>query len=439
MSLTVTQSTQFTIEELILILPSNQKYDLTGVFTEINLFDNLFTPCVSANILLTDANNLSNKLKLKGQEKIKITISKANDRMLRFEKEFVIYSLTNKKSINLTSSSYVLNLVSEEFVFSEQQKLSQNFTGLYSEAVTRILNNYLRVPNSSPANGRSGVGVIYPTTTVQDFILPTITPFESLNWISKRALWKNPKGAEYSPDFLFYETAQQGYNFVPLLFLMDLDPAFQINVKPKNIDENVAEEFLGARDMKVLSQFSLLDSVRDGAYAGKFIGFDTLTRTQKITTVKNVYESTVTNKRQYSPNLALNAKSKDRKDFTQMTDSRIVSYPFALPRTTVEYIKENDPEATSLIDNAELYVFQRKAIFSNLLQRRLQLAMPGNFGLFSGRVINLNVPKFSYNDGSKETLDKTLSGKYIITGTRHVIRYDKHETFIEVCTDKIEN
>jgi len=439
MSLTVTQSTQFTIEELILILPSNQKYDLTGVFTEINLFDNLFTPCVSANILLTDANNLSNKLKLKGQEKIKITISKANDRMLRFEKEFVIYSLTNKKSINLTSSSYVLNLVSEEFVFSEQQKLSQNFTGLYSEAVTRILNNYLRVPNSSPANGRSGVGVIYPTTTVQDFILPTITPFESLNWISKRALWKNPKGAEYSPDFLFYETAQQGYNFVPLLFLMDLDPAFQINVKPKNIDENVAEEFLGARDMKVLSQFSLLDSVRDGVYAGKFIGFDTVTRTQKITTVKNVYESTVTNKRQYSPNLALNAKSKDRKDFTQMTDSRIVSYPFALPRTTVEYIKENDPEATSLIDNAELYVFQRKAIFSNLLQRRLQLAMPGNFGLFSGRMINLNVPKFSYNDGSKETLDKTLSGKYIITGTRHVIRYDKHETFIEVCTDRIEN
>jgi len=439
MSLTVTQSTQFTIEELILILPSNQKYDLTGVFTEINLFDNLFTPCVSANILLTDANNLSNKLKLKGQEKIKITISKANDRMLRFEKEFVIYSLTNKKSINLTSSSYVLNLVSEEFVFSEQQKLSQNFTGLYSEAVTRILNNYLRVPNSSPANGRSGVGVIYPTTTVQDFILPTITPFESLNWISKRALWKNPKGAEYSPDFLFYETAQQGYNFVPLLFLMDLDPAFQINVKPKNIDENVAEEFLGARDMKVLSQFSLLDSVRDGVYAGKFIGFDTVTRTQKITTVKNVYESTVTNKRQYSPNLALNAKSKDRKDFTQMTDSRIVSYPFALPRTTVEYIKENDPEATSLIDNAELYVFQRKAIFSNLMQRRLQLAMPGNFGLFSGRMINLNVPKFSYNDGSKETLDKTLSGKYIITGTRHVIRYDKHETFIEVCTDRIEN
>lgn len=438
MSLTVTQSTQFVIEQLTLVLSNNQTYDLRGVYTEINLFDNLFAPCLSGNILLTDANNLSGKLKLKGDEKLRVTISKSGTTTLRFNKEFAIYSLTNKKNVNLTTTSYVLNFVSEEFIYSEQQKLSQNFTGLYSEAVTKILNNYLKVPNNSPANGKAGVGIIFPSDGVQDFILPAITPFDSLNWISKRTVWKNPRGAEYSPDFLFYETAQQGYNFVPLLYLMDLDAAFEINVKPKNIDENVGEEFLGARDFKVLSQFSLLDSVRDGVYAGKFIGFDTLTRTQKISTIKNVYENTVSNKKQYSSNLATDAKSKDRKNFTEMTDSRIVSYPFALPRTSVQYIKDNNPEAGSVIDNTELYVFQRKAIFSNLMQRRIQLAMPGNFGLFSGRMINLNVPKFSSDDGTNKNVDKTLSGKYIITGTRHTIRYDKHETFIEVCTDRIE-
>jgi len=439
MSLTIAQSTQFVIEELNLVLPNGQSFDLRGIYSEINLFDNLFTPCLSGNILVADANNLAQKLLLKGQEKIRVTISKSGTETLRYTKEFVIYSLTNKKNINQTSTTYILNFVSEEFVYSEQQKLSQNFVCSYTEAVTKILVNYLKVPNNSPANGKPGIGVIYPSDGIQDFILPTITPFESLNWISKKAFWKNPKGGDYSPDFLFYETAQQGYNFVPLTFLMGLDPAFEINVKPKNIEENIAEEFLGARDLKVLSQFSLLDSVRDGVYAGKFIGFDTLTRTQKITTIKNVYESTVTNKSQYSPNLATEAVSKDRKSFTQMNDSRIVSYPFALPRTSVEYIKENDPETSSLIDNSELYVFQRKAIFSNLMQRRLQLAMPGNFGLFSGRMINLSVPKFSYKDNSNQNLDKTLSGKYIITGTRHVIKYNKHETFIEVCTDRIEN
>jgi len=439
MSLTIAQSTQFVFEELTLILPNNQSFDLKGIYTEINLHDNLFTPCVSGNILIADANNLAQKLLLKGQEKLKVTISKSGTQFLKFTKEFVIYSLTNKKNINQTSTSYILNFVSEEFVYSEQQKLSQNFEGLYSEAVTKILNTYLKVANNSPSNGRAGIGIIYPSNGNQDFILPSITPFESLNWISQRAIWKSPKGGDYSPDFLFYETAQQGYNFVPLTFLMSLDPAFQINFKPKNIDENVAEEFLGARDLKVLSQFSLLDSVRDGVYAGKFIGFDTLTRTQKITKIKNVYESTVTNKTQYSPNLATDAVSKDKKNFTQMNDSRIVSYPFALPRTAVQYIKENYPEASSVIDNSELYVFQRKAIFSNLMQRRLQLAMPGNFGLFSGRMINLNVPKFSYKDGTNQNLDKSLSGRYIITGTRHLINYNKHETFIEVCTDKIEN
>ena len=34
-----------------------------------------------------------------------------------------------------------------------------------------------------------------------------------------------------------------------------------------------------------------------------------------------------------------------------------------------------------------------------------------------------------------EGVDETLSGKYIITGVRHIIRFDKHETVIEVATD----
>jgi hypothetical protein len=437
MSVTITQSTQFVIEELTLILPGGQTFDLRGIYTEINLFDNLFSPCVSGNILLTDVNNLAQKLLFAGQEKIKVSISKSGTSLLRYTKEFAVYRLTNKQNINQTSVSYVLHFVSEEFIYSEQQKLSQNFTGLYSDAVKKILTSYLKVPNSDPSNGKAGIGLIYSSSGNQDFILPTITPFESINWISKRAVWKNPNG-EFSPDFLFYETAQEGYSFIPLLFLMNTDPTFEINVKPKNLVPGVAEEYLGARDLKVLSQFSLLDSVRDGVYAGKFIGFDTVTRTKVVTKIKNVYESSGASKTGATPNLATEAVSKDQKSYMEMGDSRIVSYPFALPRTAVKYVKDNNPKASNIIDNTELYIFQRKAILTNLMQRRLQVAMPGNFGLHSGLIINLNVPKFSFKETGDESLDKTLSGKYIISGTRHVIRFDKHETFIEVCTDRIE-
>ena len=40
-----------------------------------------------------------------------------------------------------------------------------------------------------------------------------------------------------------------------------------------------------------MSNFSLIDTVKDGVYAGKFVGFDTLTKTFKITSVKTVFEN----------------------------------------------------------------------------------------------------------------------------------------------------
>jgi hypothetical protein len=32
-------------------------------------------------------------------------------------------------------------------------------------------------------------------------------------------------------------------------------------------------------------------------------------------------------------------------------------------------------------------------------------------------------------------MDKTLEGKYLIVAARHIIRYDKHETLLEVASD----
>lgn len=427
----IRQTTQYTILELFLEFSNGETIDIKNAAEEINLFDNLFTPCVSGNILLSDAVGLADKLQLQGSEKLKVKIEKSdNSQAITFEKQFVLYKLTNRKNLNLTSQVYVIHFVSEEFILSEQKKVSQNFVGSYSTILKSILTNYLKVPDSSPNQGKGGIGIIYPSAGPQDIIIPNLTPFDAINFISKRAVALNYN----TPDFVFYETIA-GYNFAPIKYLMSLDAVFDINFKPKNLaGDNTESEFYGARDLKILSQFSVLDNIRDGSYAGKFIGFDTLTRTFKVTTVKTVYEDETAG----STNNLADAYNKENKKYEDMTESRIVSYPFALPRSTVAYIKENNPANINFADNSEEYVFQRKSIFSNLTQRRLQLTMPGNFGLFSGRMVNLSIPKYSISDKSNST-DRNLSGKYLITAVRHVIKFDKHETLIEVSTDKIEN
>ena len=236
-----------------------------------------------------------------------------------------------------------------------------------------------------------------------------------------------------TPDYLFFEN-EFGYNFTSISSLWTKPVRFNINVKPKNLIPDIQDEFYGARDMKILSQFSMLDNIKDGVYAGRFVGFDTLTKTFSISDVKNSYDTTSSHGNQKS-NLT-NSKTKDKKDFNEMYNSRFVSYPYALPRTTSTYIKSKSSKTASVIDNTHDYIFQRRAFFSNMLQKRIELTMPGNFSYACGSLINLDVPKFSVKEDEKNT-DDTLSGKYIVVGVRHIIqkKNTRHETLIEVATD----
>jgi hypothetical protein len=62
------------------------------------------------------------------------------------------------------------------------------------------------------------------------------------------------------------------------------------------------------------------------------------------------------------------------------------------------------------------------------------MTLPGNFGVSSGFNLFLKMPNRAADDGL-EDYDPTLYGKYLIIGTRHMIKYDKHETIVEVVTD----
>lgn len=433
MSKVLSQSTQFKIDELYLTIANGQKFDITNIFQEINLFDNMFTPCRSGNILIEDSINLYEKLDISGNETLKIKMEKLDDSPsgMIFEKEFKIYKVTNKTNKNLNTQTYIIHFVNEDFIFSTQNKISKSYKSTYSDAVLKILTDHLKVPNAAVARGKSGIGTIYQSDDAKDFIIPNLTPFDAINWLSKRTVSKTYK----IPDYVFYESAA-GYNFVPVSFLWSLDSLFDINVIPKNLGSqptNQQNEFYGARDVKVLSQFSLIDNVQNGSYAGTFIGFDTYTKTQVIRRVNNAFDLRDNLPHGNKNDNLTDSLTKDKKDFRDMYSSRIVSYPFALPRLQTAYIKEKNPRASTVIDDTHNYVFQRRSYFTNMTQKRLQLTMPGNFAYNVGFLLNLNYPKFAIK--GEENLDQTLSGKYIITGVRHIIRYNRHETLLEICTD----
>jgi hypothetical protein len=87
-------------------------------------------------------------------------------------------------------------------------------------------------------------------------------------------------------------------------------------------------------------------------------------------------------------------------------------------------------------EKQEMFLHQRQTILTNLMQKRLKIVMPGNFQLSSGFNVTIDASGFSARTkGEDVNMDKSLSGKYIITGTRHIIGLRSHVTVIEVATD----
>jgi len=425
MPIDIKQSSQFKITELSIITKLG-KFDIGSIFDELNIFDSMLMPSISGNIVVRDGVGLSEKLYFDGSDYISINISKSGEgELTNFKRTFRIYKQTDRKNINQSSEMYVLHFVSEEFIYSLQQKINQSFTGTYNESVAVILEKYLKVPPDA-----NKIALLEPTQGIHSFIIPNLSPFDALKWVAFRAV-----DSANLPNYLFFQN-KYGYNFVSLSTLISKATIADINFNPKNLGKNtqIKEETFGAYDVRVISQFNLAENIMDGVYAGKFIGYDILTRQLKEDNISflDVYaKGQHLNK---NPNVT-DAKNKDNLNVDAMHNSKISLYPIASPRKYDTYTKSNDNLTSTIIDDTDNYIFQRNSILKNLTQTKLRITLPGNFALTSGFNVLVKYPSRSIVDDSSDPYDKTLYGKYLIVATRHIIKYDKHETILEVASD----
>ena len=422
--MSISQSTHFVISQLsITSRDGSVEYDIRGVFEELNIHDNIMFPCMSGSVLITDAVGLTSKIKFDGSEYLSIKIQKdPNDPTLMWiDKKFIIYKQTNRSRLNQASEMYVLNFVSEEFILSEQKKVRQIYNKTRSDAISNILSDYLHVDSNK--------GFIEQTSGIHDDITPNLSPLDTIERITKRSV-----SYEGLPDYLFWQT-QVGFNFASLSTIVKQPPIITIETGAKNLaEQNISDDIYGARDIKVISQFDMAENIQSGAYAGKFIGYDILNR--KIMVKEISGKNTLAQGGSANPNrINSSILNEDNKTLDTMFDSRVVVYPFQESRKTTPWFQKNDPNSLTKLEDTHQYMIQRQAILQNFMQKRLRITMSGNFRLWSGENVQVNVPSFTGESNPELGGDKSLTGKYTIIGTRHIIRFDKHETIIEVATD----
>jgi len=416
----IVQSSQYVIKELKIISKLGP-VDITDMFEELNIFDSIFNPAMTGTILINDSFGLSGKLSFDGSEILLVDMGKTSD-AARIKKSFRIYKQSSRKSLNLNSEAYILHFVSDEFILSQQIRISQAFKDTYANITKNILNNYLSV-----ADGE--IAMLEASDGIRSVVIPNKTPFEAIDFCTKRAV--NDK---MSPTFLFFEN-KLGYNFATTSTLLARPVVHNINFQPKNLADPTGE-LMGAMHYEVVTQFDMNKNIRAGVYAGTFTGFDINTRTvaNKIVDFASMYNKS--NHANQTPNIGSITNKQGFKN-TEMFGSKKILYPITAFSSTDPYITENDPTLANLEDDTYNYLLQREAMMQNLMNLRMKIVMPGNFDLTSGLMANLRLPMRSEKAKGTDNIDHSLNGKYLIVATRHIITYQKHETVMEVATDSL--
>jgi hypothetical protein len=427
MSLEVKKSTDFKVNELTLVTKAGS-IDITSIFEEINIYDSMFLPVMSGTIMIRDSVGLSGKLLFDGSESILMDISKdENSDIAKFKKAFRVYKQSNRKNDNQTSESSILHFVSDELLFSDQQRVNQSYETTYSGVAEKILQNYLKVPPSNLG------GIYEPTSGLRKIVVPNLRPFDAIEWCAKRALDKNG-----SPNYVFFQNLV-GYNFASLSTLLTQQEILDIKFEVKNQPgKNSLDEISSARSLEVLAQNDTIEKTRSGVNAGKFIGFDPMTRSFASKNISFGDHYSGMKHGNDNPNFTSMQNRDGQLNDAAFESKKVVSL-FGTARQYSEYIKKNDPTSISKVESQENYIFQRKAILQNLMSKRLKLVMPGNFQLTSGFNVNVTAPSFSLKQKGDSNDDPSLSGKYVIVATRQIIGYEKHETIIEVATTSTNN
>lgn len=428
MSVTVQNSQEFKVNELI-VVTKNGNIDISTIYEEINIYDSLFMPVMSGKIMVNDSIGLSSKLLFDGSESILMDISKSSDSAdaFNFKRAFRIYRQSSRTDNTTSSETYVLSFVSDELIFSDQQRINQAYEMNYTNMVKNILANYLKAPENQ-------LGGIYDDTVgIRKVVIPNLRPFEAIEWCAKRAV-----DEKQAPNFMFYQNVT-GYNFASLSKLLVKPIILNIKYEPKNTsDVDAIDEISSARSLEIVSQTDAIQKTRSGVNSGKFVGFDPMTRTiaEKELSYDDHYK--LMDHANPNPNVTV-IPNRDKNDNVKMFNAKKTVNTFSAARQFSNYIKKYDPTSISKEDNVEQYMFQRKAIINNLMERRVKLTMPGNFQLSSGFNVYLNVLSIAKKEKGESNEDQTLTGKYIIVGTRHIIGYEKFQTIIEVATTSTEN
>jgi hypothetical protein len=397
--------TEFELSSAVLVSATQQIIDIKFQIQDLNIYQDIFTNCLSGELLVVDALNIPAKFGLHGNEFLYLNFK--TPALRGFDSAFRVYKISEYNLRNLNSIGYTIHFCSEEFFINQQKRISKSYKNTTnSKIIIDILRNQLKV-----SDDKMKKSAIEETKGSQSLIVPNMKPLEAINWVSSFSI-----NNALSSAFLFFET-QFGFNFRSLESLYS-DPVYKkITLQPKNIlsDEDRRQISQSNPDRFTIKQlFDVLETASTGGFASSMLRLNIASQEHK-----NLNFNPITNVSKHLNEYIPFNNATNRFDQTLVSDSAYVRY---FP--------------TFQGDLTDKWLLQRACQLSLLNSFRMNIQLPGDSQICAGTILDLDYPLIQQleNSGQVEQ-DPYISGKYIVTSVRHRIFNNKYFCYLEVCKD----
>lgn len=208
---------QISIELVRLLSISGRIVDLNDYMIEINIFEDIFSNFLSGQMLISDSSNLIGDMPIVGSEYLQVKFETPTLGVF-IEKVFRVYSVTDIQVVRDNNTrTYILHFTSVEAYNDSRLSLFKPFSGLVTDVVAEIYNDFLKAPAQLKFTedkvelnqSKTTPLLVQPTKNKVKFISPGWSPATCINWLASKSVSED----DGSPDYLFWESTSAGFIF----------------------------------------------------------------------------------------------------------------------------------------------------------------------------------------------------------------------------------
>lgn len=410
----VSTASEYTINRVSLYTKgSEQPIDIRMMVNYIEIFESIYSPFLTVNINITDAQSINHVLPIIGEEFIELDVRGPDGKTGILGEAFYVHKLSERIPVGDKAYTYTLHCISPSAIIDMNLKLSKSMVGT---AASLVENDLCKTSLSIKKPM-----VVHPTKNTLSYISNYWSPLKNISFICDRAISDDTSSASY----VFYET-KKSVNFVPIDGLVAQPSSWSfyatinahVTTDPRSA--NIEEQQTIIHNLYVDEAFNYIDRIMSGAYGNRTLNVDISKKSYNYAYYDFIDSFEGHNRLNQLP-------------YASADTVRRINAVFRHRETASSSIPNMPDDAT------DMWFTQRLTELASITAGKISFDASGRFNIYAGNVVDVVIPTsiIPKDSNINSMIDRTLSGRYLVTGLKHMLSRERHTISIEAMKDSL--